>query len=144
MKIHYTGKTNTMSPDQQRKIESRFARLARVLDMKQGEREAHVILRPERHLRQAEITVRFHDHNLVGIGSGSDDYLAMHEALERLEKQIQKLKTKWRDAKRAPREEWGEPEAAAEDEGPRAGEDLLRETAAFPPEDGRPGSESQP
>ncbi len=106
MKIHYTGRSNALTPAQQRKIEAKFAKLARLLDMKQGEREAHVMLRPERHLHHAEITVRFHDRNLVSEASGGDDYLAMHEALERLEKQIQKLRTKWRDAKRSPREQW--------------------------------------
>jgi len=106
MKVYYTGKSENLTADQQRKIESKFARLARMLDMKQGEREAHVILKAERHVHQAEITVRFHDHNLVGVGAGSDDYLAMHEALEKLEKQVQKLREKSRDLKRSPREEW--------------------------------------
>lgn len=143
MKVHYTGKTNTMSPDQQRKLEVRFAKLARALDMKQGEREAHVILKPERHLRHAEITVRFHDHNLVGVGTGSDDYLAMHEALERLEKQIQKLKTKWRDAKRVPREEWTEIEAASEEEDLQSEAEAPQQAPALGWQEGRPGPEPQ-
>lgn len=114
MKVYYTGRSETLLPAQQRKLEAKFARLARMLDMKQGEREAHVILKGERRLRQAEITVRFHDHDLVGVGSGADDYLAMHEALEKLEKQVLKLREKWRDLKRSPREEWPETESSAE------------------------------
>jgi len=106
MKVHYTGKTQELSPAQQRKLEGKFARLARMLDMKQGEREAHVILRTERHVHNAEITVRFHDHDLVGAGCGADDFTAIHQAIEKLEKQIHKLREKGRDLKRIPRQEW--------------------------------------
>jgi|YNPBryunderm2012_1023409.scaffolds.fasta_scaffold01430_8 putative sigma-54 modulation protein len=106
MKVHYTGKTQELSPAQERKLEGKFARLARMLDMRQGEREAHVILRTERHVHNAEITVRFHDHNLVGAGCGADDFTAIHQAIEKLEKQIQKLREKGRDLKRIPRQEW--------------------------------------
>ncbi len=116
MKIHYTGRTEELTPAQQRKLEEKFARLARVLDMKRGEREAHVILRTERHVHEAEITVRFHDHDLVGAGAGADDYTAISQALERLEKQVQKLREKWRDLKRSPKDEWPEAEAVLAEE----------------------------
>ncbi len=116
MKIYYTGRTEELTPAQQRKLEAKFARLARMLDMKQGEREAHVILRTERHVHQAEITVRFHDHDLVGAGAGADDFTAINQAIEKLEKQVQKLREKWRDLKRSPREEWPEIETAAGEE----------------------------
>jgi len=122
MKVHYTGKVQELNPDQQRKLEAKFAKLARMLDMKRGEREAHVILRTERHVHNAEITVRFHDHDLVGAGAGADDFTAIHEALEKLEKQILKLREKGRDLKRAPREEWPVTEAEAEEP-----EELLEE-----------------
>jgi ribosomal subunit interface protein len=139
MKIHYTGRSNELTPAQQRKIEAKFAKLARLLDMKQGEREAHVMLRPERHLHHAEITVRFHDRNLVSEASGGDDFLAMHEALEKLERQVQKLRTKWRDAKRSPRAEWTsgqEQEAAAAEAAAGSEEEILGATDR--PSDGRP------
>lgn len=116
MKIHYTGRSEELTPAQQRKLEAKFARLARMLDMKQGEREAHVILRTERHVHQAEITVRFHDHDLVGVGAGADDFTAISQAIEKLEKQVQRLRERWRDLKRAPRDEWPELEAPAEEE----------------------------
>jgi len=103
MKITYTGRQETLTPQQTRKIESKFAKLARLLDMKQGEREAHVILTTERHIHRAEITVRFHDHNLVGIGAAAEMFPAICEAADRLEKQILKLRGKWRDTKRGPK-----------------------------------------
>jgi putative sigma-54 modulation protein len=103
MKITYTGKQEALTPPQTRKTEAKFAKLARLLDMKQGEREAHVILTTERHVHRAEITVRFHDHNLVGIGTGAEVFPAICEAADRLEKQILKLREKWRDTKRGPK-----------------------------------------
>jgi putative sigma-54 modulation protein len=103
MKITYTGKQEALTPAQNRKIEAKFGKLARLLDMKQGEREAHVILTTERHIHRAEITVRFHDHNLVGIGAGTETFPAICDAAARLEKQILKLREKWRDIKRSPK-----------------------------------------
>ncbi len=139
MKIHYTGRTSALLPAQQRKIETKFAKLARMLDMKRGEREAHVILKGERHVRHAEIKVRFHDHDLVGVGSGGDDYLAMHEALEKLEKQVLKLRTKWRDIKRAPRQQWPPAESAEElpEEAEESGSALPRVFRVIDNHDGR-------
>jgi len=56
---------------------------------------------------------------LAGAGASADLFTAIHEAAEKLEKQCLKNRTKWRDAKRAPREavpevETGKPEAESE------------------------------
>lgn len=85
MKITYTGKQEALTPAQRARMEAKFAKLAKLLDMKQGEREAHVILTSERHIQQAEITVRFHDHNLVGIGAGTEMFPAICDAADKLE-----------------------------------------------------------
>jgi len=113
MKVHYTGKQDILSPAQRNRLEAKFAKLARILDMKQGEREAHVILTQERHIQRAEITVRFHDRNLVGVGVGTEIFPAILDAAEKLEKQILKQRGKMRDTKRAPKPEKAAPEEAA-------------------------------
>lgn len=105
MKVTYTGKYEALTQAQKNRLTAKFAKLARLLDMKQGEREAHVILTQERHIQRAEITARFHDHNLVGAGVGSEPFPAICEAADKLEKQILKLRTKWRDVKRVPKPE---------------------------------------
>ena len=64
-----------------------------------------MILSLERHLHQAEITVNYHNHQLVGIGSNADLFTAIHSAIEKLEKQAIKVRAKWRDTKRVPRKE---------------------------------------
>jgi putative sigma-54 modulation protein len=91
-----------LAPAQLKKIEAQFAKVGKLLDGKE-EREAHVVLSLERHLHQAEVTVHYHNHELVGIGSNSDLFTAIHSAADRLEKQAIKVRAKWRDSKRTPR-----------------------------------------
>ncbi len=116
MKITYTGKPDALTPAESRKIEVKFGKIAKLLDARKGEREAHVILREERHLHHAEITVRYAEHDLVGAGSAADTYTAMCAALEKLEKQVLRLRERWRDTKRTPREEVSESSAATAEE----------------------------
>ncbi len=115
MKITYTGKPEALSPEETRKIEGKFAKLAKLLDAPKGEREARVILAPERHLQRAEITIRYRDHELFGASAAVDAFSAITQACERIEKQIQKVRTKWRDTKRTPIQE---PEGAPAGEAP--------------------------
>jgi putative sigma-54 modulation protein len=100
MKVHYTGKLEKLVPTLERKLEARFAKLGKLLDGK-SEKEAHVILTAERHLRRAEITVNWYDHPLVGIEAAKDSYTALVNAIDNIEKQILKLRTRRRDTKRA-------------------------------------------
>lgn len=102
MKITYTGRQVELAPAQLKKLEARFAKIGKLLDGKR-ECEAHVILSITRHLQQAEATVNYFGHQLVGIGSDADLFTAIHSAAEKLEKQALKARTKWRDTKRAPR-----------------------------------------
>jgi putative sigma-54 modulation protein len=94
MKVTYTGKLEELSPGSQRKLERKYAKLAKLLDKRQGEREAHVILTSEKNMRQAEITVVFADHRLVGIASAADQFGALTAAIDKLDKQILKLHDK--------------------------------------------------
>ena len=124
MKLIYTGRQVELAPAQLKKIEARVAKVGKLLDGK-DEREAHVILSQERHLQQAEITVNYHNHPLVGVGSSPDMFVAIHAAVDKLEKQALKVRTKWRDTKRVsrktaeaatPAESSAEPDTEAENE----------------------------
>lgn len=108
MKISYTGRHEELPAKQRAKFESKIQKLSKMLD-RRGEREAHVIVTQERFLRKVEITVNAWDHALVGIGSNTDLAMAAHEAAERLEKQILKLRNRFRDTKRH-KEKGSEPE----------------------------------
>jgi putative sigma-54 modulation protein len=101
MKITYTGRQVELAPAQLKKLEAQFAKIGTLLDGKH-ECEAHVVLSLERHLHHAEATVRYFNHQLVGLGSSSDLFTAIHSAAEKLGKQAVKARTKWRDTKRTP------------------------------------------
>jgi putative sigma-54 modulation protein len=115
MKITYTGRQVELAPAQLKKLEARFAKIGKLLSGKR-ECEAHVILSLERHLNHAEATIHYFNHELVGLGTSTDLFEAIHGAAEKLEKQAVKARTKWRDNKRGPRpsaqEEAASPEPA--------------------------------
>lgn len=99
MKVSYTGIKNDLPAKIQQKLDARFAKLAKLVDGR-GEKQAHVVVTSERHLHKAEITLRVHNHQLVGIGSDSDVVTAMSAALDRIEKQAVKQGAKWRETTR--------------------------------------------
>jgi putative sigma-54 modulation protein len=126
MKITYKGKAGALTPAETSKIEVKFSKIAKLLDARLGEREAHVILSQERHLTNAEITIHYQDHDLVGVGSAGDTFLAIGEALEKIEKRALKLRERVRDSHRGPKQE----KVAAEGEG----EEEQAEAVAAAPE----------
>ncbi len=99
MKVTYTGKLDNILPAQQKKLEAKFGKLGKLLDGKE-QREAHVIISPERRSQRAEVTLNYYDHPLVGIAKASDSFTAIMAALEKLEKQALKQRAKWRDTRR--------------------------------------------
>ncbi len=99
MKITYTGKSEEIPPRQRTKLEAKLQKLSKVLEQR-GEKEAHVVLTQQRFLHKVEITMNAWDHALVGIATNGDVAVAAHEAFLRLEKQLMKLRARWRDTKR--------------------------------------------
>ncbi len=99
MKVSYRGVQEALSPKLQEKLDAKFSKLSKLLE-KRGEKEAHVMVTKERHQINAEITLQFYDHQLVGLGSDGDLFNAMSGALEKLEKQAVKTRTKWREKAR--------------------------------------------
>jgi putative sigma-54 modulation protein len=108
MRITYTGRQVELAPAQLKKIQMRATKLGKLLDGK-GEREAHVVLGLERGRHSAEMTVNYHNHPLVAVASNPDLSTAIHAVLEKMEKQAIKVRAKWRDGKRMPREQAAEP-----------------------------------
>ena len=99
MKISYTGKSEEIPARQRTKLEAKLQKLSKVVEQR-GEKEAHVVLTQQRFLHKVEITMNAWDHALVGIATNGDVAVAAHEAFDRLEKQLLKLRTRWRDTKR--------------------------------------------
>ena len=99
MKVTYRGMPHVLPPKVQQKLDSKFSKIAKLLDGK-GEREAHVMVTQERRKCCAEITLQFHDHKLVGNGSDTDLFNALSIALEKLDSQAVKNRAKWRASHR--------------------------------------------
>lgn len=99
MKITYTGIKEELSAKLQAKLDTKFAKLSKLLE-KRGEIEAHVVVTSVRHLHKAEITIPFYEHQLVGLGSDAEVFGAISEALEKLETQAVKNRGKWREKHR--------------------------------------------
>ncbi len=97
MKLVYTGRTVEFPPNQSKKLDAKLARLSKMLGR---DKEAHVIVTQERFLHHAEITVNAMDHSLVAVGSDADLFTAVTAAVDKMEKQVAKLRTRWRDTKR--------------------------------------------
>jgi putative sigma-54 modulation protein len=111
MKVTYTGRQVVLAPAQAKNLAAHFAMIGKMLDGRR-ECEAHVVLSLERHMHHAEATINYFNHQLVGLGSSTDLFTAVHSAVEKLEKQAVKARTKWRDTKRTPHK--ASPEVEAE------------------------------
>jgi putative sigma-54 modulation protein len=96
MKISYTGRHEEFPSKQRVKLEAKIQKLSKLVE-RRGEKEAHVILSQERFLRKVEITMNAWDHALVGVGTDRDLVTAADGAIDRLEKQVLKLRAKFRE-----------------------------------------------
>jgi putative sigma-54 modulation protein len=120
MKLIVSGKTKDFTPELEEKFGAKISKLSKFIEQR-GEREAHVTHHLERHLHKVEVVVNFYDHSLVGEGLDADLDLALCHAVEKVEKQVVKLRNRWRDTQRDARgvrsnkESWvdNEPPAAA-------------------------------
>ena len=124
MKVTYTGRQVDLTPAQSQKLTAEFEKVGKLLDNGRGQAEAHVILSYERYLNNVEITVPYHNHELVGQGADPDLFTAIHAAVDKLEKQAIRVREKWREGKRVPRKEpsaAGEPRESVEREKTKQG-----------------------
>lgn len=126
MRVTYTGKQEKLTPLQQKKLDAKFEKLSRLIDSRKGEKEAHVVLTSERHLSRAEITVQCFDRALVGVGADSDVLNAVAGAIEKIEKQLLKIRAKRRDTHRGGKEAWAGGSAEEAAGGPGAEEAATR------------------
>ena len=99
MNVHYTGRQQEVTPFVRKQVESRLKKLSKILGPRPA-LETRVILTQERHLILVEITVNLHDHAIVGVSETPHLRVSLTEALERLEKQALKHKTRWRVTRR--------------------------------------------
>src|SRR5512142_3410132 len=112
MNVEYTGRQYEVTPNVRKQIEQGLFKIEKILNT---HFDTHVILAAEKHRHIAEITVTVRNHNIVGISEANDMTAAVGEALDRIERQAVKYKTRWRSKKRNARKRWnGEAAVAAE------------------------------
>jgi len=98
MKLVYSGREAEFPPNQARKLDAKLALISKLLG--RSDKEGRVVLTRERFQHQAEITVNVWDHRIVAVGADADLFTAVSSAVDNLEKQLAKMRTKWRDTKR--------------------------------------------
>jgi len=103
MNVEYTGRQYEITPNIRKEVESGLTKIKKILGDKF---ETKVILAVEKHRHKAEITIHPRNGPLVGLAQAGDMLVAISEALDHLEKQAVKYKTRWRTKKRQPRKGW--------------------------------------
>lgn len=104
MKITYTGRHIGLAPSQTLELEEEFGKIKKLLDTKNGEAEAHVILKHEHDTNQAEVKVAWRHHEIVGEAEHADLFSAVHAAIHKVQAQVVRQREKARDTKRVPAE----------------------------------------
>jgi len=100
MAIEYTGRQVEISPDLQRYTQQRLRRIIRLLG---GQFDLHVILTAEKHRRIAELTLKFHDHTVVGVEETNDIRTSINGAVDKLARQSVRFLERRRTRKRRPK-----------------------------------------
>jgi len=100
MNVEYTGRQYVVTSTIRKEVETGLAKIRKIL----GDRfETKVVLAVEKHRHKAEITISPRNGPLVGLAQAKDMTIAVNEALDHLEKQAVKYKTKWMSKKRSAR-----------------------------------------
>ena len=107
MIVHYTGRQVEITDQEKEKAKKKFEKIHRILSSDRN-LEAHVILSKQRHMCEAEVTLRALHHTLVVTGSNAQCFTALTQALTKLEKQATRNKHKLVDGRRVERQR-GEP-----------------------------------
>lgn len=113
MNITWTGKQEFLEPTQQKTLDSKLAKVSKLLDGGgKSDKNAHMILHQHKNQHRAEVTLNYLDHQLASEHIDGDQFTAINVAIEKLEKQILKVRDKRRDTKTGPREGWDKGAAA--------------------------------
>jgi len=97
MNVEYTGRHYEVTSTIRKEIETGLSKIRKIL----GDRfETKVVLSLEKKRHKAEITITPRNGPIVGLAQAGDMSAAVNEAMEHIEKQAVKYKTRWRTKKR--------------------------------------------
>jgi putative sigma-54 modulation protein len=107
MNVEYTGRQFEITPAARKQVETGLEKLKKLLG---NNFQTHVILSVEKHRSIAEITVAVRNHApIVGVHQASDMSVAISTALDKIERQAVKYKTRWKSKKQKARKRQVEP-----------------------------------
>ena len=97
MNVDYTARQYEITPLIRKQVESGLGKITKML----GENfDSKVILVCEKRRYKAEITVTVRKRPIVGVAEAADMTAAVGEALDRIERQAIKHRTRWKALKR--------------------------------------------
>jgi putative sigma-54 modulation protein len=114
MNVEYTGRHYDITAAIRKEVETGLAKIRRILADKF---ETKVILAVEKRRNKAEITISPRNGPIVAVAQAGDMGVAIGQALDHLEKQAIKYKTRWRAKKRKANNKWNG-EAAPDESAP--------------------------
>jgi putative sigma-54 modulation protein len=107
MNVTWTGKQEILHPKQKEQLDAKINKLAKLLEVDgKGDKQARVVVTPDKNVHRAEITLNYLDHTIVGEHVDGDQFIALNMAFEKLERQMLKIRERRRDIKKGPREGW--------------------------------------
>lgn len=95
MKFEYTGRHLDVTPALRSHVESHFNKIGHLFDGANA--KAHVIIEVEKGRHRAEINVKWRDQVFTANSTVSDMYQALTQTIDKIEKQVSKLKDKITD-----------------------------------------------
>src|ERR1700720_4735136 len=98
--VEYTGSHYEITPAIRKEVETGLTKIRKILG---DQFETKVVLSVEKHRHKAEITMSARNGPLVGLAKAKDMAIAVNVALDHLEKQAVKYKSRWQSKKRSAR-----------------------------------------
>ncbi len=100
MNVEFTGRQYDVTPAVRKQVEHGLTKLEKILGKTF---DTHVILSTEKKRNIAEITVTIRNNSLVGMAEAAEMSQAVGEAIDKVDRQAVKYKTKFRAKKRTAR-----------------------------------------
>jgi len=105
--ISYAGKQEYLHPKQKALLDGKVAKIAKLLEVDgKGDKNTRVALTHAKNEHRAEVTLNYLDHTVVGEHADADQFTALNQAFEKLERQMMRIRDKRRDVKKTPKEGW--------------------------------------
>lgn len=93
MKYEYTGRHIEVTPALRSHVEDHFDKIKHLFNGN-DDTKAHIIIEVERGRHRAEVILKWREHVLTATSNVNDMYLSLTKTIDKIEKQVLKLKNK--------------------------------------------------